>query len=110
MLASSINELSNGHGKMPRMTKPVYRENVYARVWVDVEPLKAGNLYQYEDSDGYTAAVKASKRKGVSLFRVIARLAVGTTTDEILTAIATNKAKAIATAKQWAAQERALLN
>jgi hypothetical protein len=27
-------------GKMPRMAKPVYRENVSTRVWVDVEPLK----------------------------------------------------------------------
>ena len=93
---------------MPRMAKPLYRENVSTRVWVDVEPLKGRDLFLYEDSDGYSVAVKASKRKGVILFRVIARLAVGKTTDEILTAIATNKAKATATAKKWAAQERAL--
>jgi hypothetical protein len=65
-------------------------------------------MYLYEDSDGYSAAVKASKRKGVSLFRVVARLAVGKTTDEILTAMATNRAEAITTAKKWAAQEHPL--
>jgi hypothetical protein len=97
-----------GRGKMPRMVKPVYRENVSTRVWVDVEPLKARDLFLYEDSDGYSAAVKASKRKGVHLYRVIGRLAVGKTTDEILNAIATNKQTAITTAKKWAAQERAL--
>ena len=96
-----------GRGKMLRMAKPVYRENVSTRVWVDVEPLKVRDLFLHEDSDGYSAAVKASKRKGVHLFRVIAGLVVGKSADEILTAIATNKAKAITTAKKWAAQERA---
>jgi hypothetical protein len=95
---------------MPRMTKAVYRENVSTRVWVDVERLKVRDLFLYEDSDGYSAAVKASKRKDARLYRVIARLVVGKTTDEILTAIATNKAKTITTAKKWAAQERATQN
>jgi hypothetical protein len=88
--------------------KPLQRQRVSSSTWTDVEPLRVANLYLYEDSDGYSAAVNASKRKGARLYRVVARLAVGKTTDEILTAIATTKLKAIATAKEWAAQERAL--
>jgi hypothetical protein len=90
------------------MTKRVHREKVSGQIWVDVEPLNARDLFLYEDSDGYSAAMRALKRKHVRLYRVIARLAVGKTTDEILTAIATNRAKAITTAKKWAAWERTL--
>jgi hypothetical protein len=92
---------------MSRMPKRVHLEIISDEIWVDVEPLSVRNLFLYEDSDGYSVAVKASKRNGVRLYRVVAHLAVGKTTDEILTAIATNKAKAIATAKKWAAKERA---
>jgi hypothetical protein len=42
----------NRHGKLPRMAKPVYSENVSTGVWVDIEPLKARDLFLYEDSDG----------------------------------------------------------
>ena len=88
------------------MAKPVYREKVSGKMWVDVESLPVRDLFLYEDSDGYSAAVKASKRKGVTLYRVVARLAIGKSTDEVLTAIATSKAKAVTTAKKFVAQER----
>jgi hypothetical protein len=90
------------------MAKRAHRERVSGRLWVDVEPLKAADLYLHEDSDGYSAALKTVQRKGARLYRVVARLAFGKTSDEILTAIATNKQKAVTTAKKWAAQERAL--
>jgi hypothetical protein len=90
------------------MTKCVHREKVAGQLWVDVEPLNARDLFLYEDSDGYSSAMKALRQKHSRFYRVIARLAVGKTTDEILTAIATKKQKAVTTAKKWAAQERAL--
>ena len=94
------------HDKIPRMMKHLHREKVSGKMWVDVESLPVRDLLLYEDSDGYFAAVKASERKGVRLYRVVARLAIGKSTDEVLTAIATSKAKAVTTAKKFAAQDR----
>jgi|HubBroStandDraft_1064217.scaffolds.fasta_scaffold151301_2 hypothetical protein len=95
---------------MPRMAKHVHRERVSGELWIDVEPLRVRDLYIYEDTNGYFAAVKASKRKGVHLYRVVAYLTVGKTIDEILIVLATNRQKAVTTAKKWATEERALLN
>jgi hypothetical protein len=75
-----------------------------------VEPLPARDLFLCEDSDGYAAAVRASKRKGVHLFRVVAFLTVGKTREELLLALATNRQNAVTTARKWATEERALLN
>jgi hypothetical protein len=95
---------------MPRMARHVHRERVSDELWMDVEPLPARDLFLYEDSDGYAAAMKASKRKGIHLFRVVAYMTVGKAMEEILLAVATNKQKAVKTAKKWATEERALLN
>jgi hypothetical protein len=98
------------HGKMSRMAKHVHREKVSGELWMDVEPLPAHDLFLYEDFDGYSAAVNASNRKGVHLFRVVAYSTVGKTIEELLIAIATNRQMAVTTAKKWATEERALLN
>ena len=95
---------------MPRMAKYVHREKVSGELRIDVEPLKVRELFLYEDTDGYAAAVKVSERKSVHLSLIVAYMAVGKAIEELFIAIATNKQKAITTAKKWAAEERALLN
>jgi hypothetical protein len=90
--------------------KPLQRQRVSSSSWIDVESLRAANLYLYEDEDGYSAAVRASHQKGIKLlYRVVMRFKLPRgSAEEGIAAILTNKAKAIATAKKWAAQERAL--
>jgi hypothetical protein len=91
------------------LAKPLQRQRVSSSSWIDVEPLSAANLYLHEDEGGYSAAVKASHQKGIKLlYRVVIRFKLWSgSAEEGMAAILTEKAKAVATAKRWAADERA---
>lgn len=90
------------------MAKPIRHEKISDKLWIDVEPLRIADLYLHEDSDNYEAAVKQSLKKGFQLFRVVSRFALPSGEfEDGSSALFTSSTEAIATAKRWAADERA---
>jgi hypothetical protein len=90
------------------MAKPIRHEKISDKLWIDAEPLRIADLYLYEDSDNYEAAVKQSLRTGFKLFRVVTRFALPSgEVEDGSSALFTNRTEAISTAKRWATDERA---